>query len=70
MPMQTRRSNAVFNASHRQASSKTFAAMERSVVSFQSMIDGAKVVQDLSGSVLIGASTPHPAPATWFMQTY
>jgi len=31
--------------------------MERSVASFQSMIDGAKLVRDLSSSVLIGAST-------------
>jgi hypothetical protein len=33
MQMQTRQSNALFNASQRQTSSKTFAAMERSVAS-------------------------------------
>ncbi len=57
LQMQTRQSNALFNASQRQASSKTLAAMERSVESFQSMVDGAKRVRDLSGSVLIGAAT-------------
>lgn len=57
MQTQTRRAQDLFNASQRRASQTSLAAMNRSIGAFQSMIDGAKLVRDLSGSILIGAST-------------
>ena len=57
MQTETRQKHALFNASLKQASAKSLAAMNRTVGTAQSWIDGAKVVRDLSGSVLIGAST-------------
>lgn len=57
MMAETHRLNAAFHGRLRQASSKAMAEIQRSVSGYQSAIDGAKLVRDLSGSVLIAVGT-------------
>jgi hypothetical protein len=57
MQLETRRQNDLFQSHMKQASSKSWSAMERSVSAYQGWIDGAKAVRDLSGSILIGCAT-------------
>jgi hypothetical protein len=57
MQKDTRRANAEFGRWQRDASKKSWESMQKSVDSYQKGIDGAKLVRDLSGSILIGAAT-------------
>jgi Putative transposase len=57
MQLETRRLNAAFSERMRKASHKSWTAMEQSVATYQSRINEAKLVRDLSGSILIGAAT-------------
>lgn len=57
MMRETRRLNADFARRMRTASDKSWKAMEGSIATYQRRIDEAKHVRDLSGSILIGAST-------------
>ena len=57
MQRDIRRLNADFQQQMRAASKKSWNAMEGSIASYQSRIDEARIIRDLSGSILIGAST-------------
>jgi hypothetical protein len=57
MQLETRRQNHLFQSSMKQSSDKSWSAMESSVGLYQSWIDKAKLVRDLSGSVLIACAT-------------
>ena len=57
MQRDTRRLNSDFHDRMRAASKKSWSSMERSIDTYQSRADEARSLRDLSGSILIGAST-------------
>jgi hypothetical protein len=57
MREETRKRNELLSQATRRASTRSWAAMEQSVSSYGSLIDNARLVRDLSGTVLIGAAT-------------
>jgi hypothetical protein len=57
MQAETRSANDRFSGWQHAVSDRSLAAMRDSEKGYQSLIDGAKLIRDLSGSVLIGAAT-------------
>jgi hypothetical protein len=57
MQWDTRQLNSNFRDQIRAASKKSWSSMEKSIDTYQSRIDEARIIRDLSGSILIGAST-------------
>jgi hypothetical protein len=57
MKHQTQRYNTTFKDRMRSASQKSMRQIANSVETYQTAVEGAKIVRDLSGSILMGAAT-------------
>jgi hypothetical protein len=64
MQEDTRKANGTITQLQSDSTKKTMAAMSESIAAYQSKIDVAKIVRDISGSVLVGAATVATGGAT------